>query len=580
MDPMNRRGFLSVFASGLAAVTLYGPASAARSEKALTESGKRAFTGAGTTLETVATPVGSAGYRELTAGPGWPLVVRDELTGAIGGRDERRTGLASFVQFTDLHLTDAQSPMRFEYLHPITGSAHRPHETLTIQGCASLIRRVNSLRTGPFTGRAPELVVCTGDNTDNHEHAELDWYLTVLAGGTVTPNTGNTREYEGVQNSGSQLYWNPENPDQDLYKKSGFPELPRLLSSAIEQFESPGLRIPWYTVFGNHDDSVSGTLPPGLPFVDAIYTGSQKLEGLDSEQETEKLAKTMSENPRAAAEALPRLRGPIRTVTPDERRNPFTPKEFLSAHLDHRYTGAGPRGHGFSEHNAESNTGYYTFPIAEGVTGISMDSTCRAGFVDGALGTEQFEWIERVLEQGSSRYYDASGELVRQDASDQYFVLFSHHTSGTMHNLVPDPERLFERRHSGEELVALLQRFPNVLAWVNGHTHRNEIIPHRHEHPRRSFWEINTASHVDYPHHARIIELAGNGDGTLSIFTTLIEADSPYETDYGDTGPRGLASLYRELAYNDIHRDDAHLGSAADHNTELLLADPLQGAGR
>ncbi|WP_037345001.1 TIGR03767 family metallophosphoesterase [Sciscionella sediminilitoris] len=575
MDPVSRRRFLATGGAAAAALTFGGTAGAAGLDRALRETRRRAIAPAGTTLETVATQQGNSGYRTLTAGPGWPLVTRTDLSTGASGRDDRRRALASFVQFTDIHIVDAQSPMRFEYLHPFTGSAHRPHETLTTQGGTSLVRRVNSLTTGPFTGRAPDFVVCTGDNTDNHERIELDWYLSMLSGGTIVPNTGNAGEYEGVQNSGATLYWNPGNSVKDMYKDKGFPYLPHLLSTAIQQFESPGLRIPWYAVFGNHDDSVSGTLPPGLPFVDAIYTGTLKLEGLSSSSEAEKLAGAMRENPRAAADALPHLDGPIRVVAADERRKPFTPKEFVSAHLADEVTGKGPFGHGFSERNVEENSGYYTFPIAEGVVGISMDSTCRAGFVNGAIGTAQFEWIERVLTKGSSRYYDSEGKLVKQDASDTYFLLFSHHTSDTMDNGVPDPERLFEKRHTGAELLALLHRFPNVLAWVNGHTHRNEISPRPGDRPEQGFWEINTASHVDYPHHARIIELADNGDGTLSLFTTLIEAESPYETNYADTSPRGLASLYRELAYNDIHRDQDFLGAAKDHNTELLLTDPL-----
>ncbi|CAM5651428.1 hypothetical protein SRIMM317S_06081 [Streptomyces rimosus subsp. rimosus] len=64
----------------------------------------------GTTLATVATPRGAAGYRRLAEGPGWDRVVRAELAAARPGLDDRRTVLASFVQFTDLHLVDVQNP--------------------------------------------------------------------------------------------------------------------------------------------------------------------------------------------------------------------------------------------------------------------------------------------------------------------------------------------------------------------------------------------------------------------------------------------------------------------------------------
>ncbi len=118
-----------------------------------------------------------------------------------------------------------------------------------------------------------------------------------------------------------------------------------------------------------------------------------------------------------------------------------------------------------------------------------MDSTNRIGFTDGSLGDAQFRWIEKVLVAGSSRYFDAAGHQSTHSVSDTYFVLFSHHTSTTMGNLLPDPANLFEPRHSGQEVVALLQRFPNVLAWVNGHTHVNDINPRLGATPERSFWE-------------------------------------------------------------------------------------------
>ena len=111
---------------------------------------------AGPTLQTVGTPTGT-GFRRLTAGPGWPLVVR------------------------------------VEDVHPFIGSAHRPHETLSTQGSAALVKRVNGL-AGPYTGRQFDFVLCTGDNTDNHETIELEWFLTVLNGGTVTPTCTRTRD--------------------------------------------------------------------------------------------------------------------------------------------------------------------------------------------------------------------------------------------------------------------------------------------------------------------------------------------------------------------------------------------------
>jgi metallophosphoesterase (TIGR03767 family) len=577
MASYSRRRFLGGAAAAAAGLGLADSpyASAAAYDRALATTAARAVQVAGTTLEQAAAPVGTGPYVRLGAGPGWPVVVRNELAAGAAGRDDRRTGLASFVQFTDLHLADTESPVRFEYLAPFIDSAHRPHETLTVRGAASLVERVNALAGGPYTGRPFSLVMATGDNTDNHELVELDWYLSVMSGGAVTPSTGDTSRYEGVQNSGSAAYWNPESGFRDDYKAKGFPQVPGFLSAAGRPFTATGLRTPWYTTVGNHDDSIEGTLPD-LGLLGSLYTGGNKIEGLDSATAA-KLADAVQHDPASAVVLLGRLlaTGPVRKVTPDARRAPFTPGQFAAAHLDPAYTGAGPYGHGFTQSAADSGRLYYTFPVAPGVLGISLDTTNRAGWADGSIGTAQLKWLESVLQSVATHWYDTAGNVVRRGSQDQYVLVFSHHTSTTMGNTLPDPYNLFEARHSGAELVSLLQRYPNVLAWINGHTHANQITPHAHAVAERSFWEINTASHVDFPQHARVIEVADNGDGTLSLFTTLIESAAPYTTDFGDTSERGLAALYRELSYNDPYAAPAaKLGAAGDHNTELLLARP------
>jgi metallophosphoesterase (TIGR03767 family) len=262
----------------------------------------------------------------------------------------------------------------------------------------------------------------------------------------------------------------------------------------------------------------------------------------------------------------------------------FAPQEYMATHLDPAYAGAGPTGHGFTEDNLDSDRMYYTFEVAEGVLGISIDTTYRSGHFEGSVGSAQLDWLERTLAAHSSLSYDADGRTVRNPgADDAYILLFSHHHSPSMTRRPdagsPDAAGADEPRHDGAEVIDLLSRFPNVVAWLNGHSHLSKITPHPHATPARSFWEVNTASHVDYPHHARLIELTDNHDGTLSLFTTLIESSAPYATDFDDLSPLGLASLYRELSYNapglaaamtDGVKESA-AGSAADRNAELLV---------
>jgi metallophosphoesterase (TIGR03767 family) len=570
MSSINRRRFLAGLSAG-AALSLAGL------DKALALTAGRAVRIGGTTLEQAAAPSGAAGgYQRLVAGPGWPLMVRGDLAAPQSGRDDRRTGLAGFVQFTDMHLCDTESPMRFEFLGHLDDAACRPQETLTVRGASALVERVNSIGSGPYTGLPFSMVVTTGDNTDNHELIELDWYLSVMSGGLITPNSGDPTRYEGVQNSGDPAYWNPELSFQDTYKQAGFPQIPGFLEAAGRTFQAPGLAVPWYTTVGNHDDSIVGTLPD-LGLLNSVYTGDRKLEGVNAADAAQLLAQFKTD-PVGALLKFGQLLDDVslvREVTPDSRREPFTPQSFARAHLNPAVTGAGPFGHGFTADSAASGDLYYTFPIADGVLGISLDTTNMAGWADGSIGTAQLHWLEQQLQAHSGHWYDTDGNVVRGGQGGDYIVVLSHHTSTTMGNLLPDPRNIFEQRHNGSELVALLQRYPNVVAWVNGHTHMNQITAHGHAVPERSFWEINTASHIDFPQHARIIELADNGDGTLSLFTTLIESAAPYATSFDNTSDANLAALYRELSFNDPFAKPAvKIGTSLDHNTELLLAKP------
>ncbi|GHF35780.1 metallophosphoesterase [Streptomyces mashuensis] len=509
-------------------------------------------TGAGTTLASVAAPRGTGGYRRLGAGPGWPRVVRSELAEGRSGREDRRTVLASFVQFTDLHLTDVQHPLRYEFFRSGEAGAWRPHEALTLPGVVSLVERVNKVRRGPVTGAPFRFVVTTGDNGDENAKIEAEWFLTALSGGRMNPQTGDPKHYEGVQNSNLKLYWHPDSALRDQDKQLGYPRIDGYLAAACRTVTSPGLNIPWYSTFGNHDLLSGGCYPAAGSFIAEVCVGGRKLQYIPpAEAKWLMEGETAGADPKGARirDMLNKHRREMRTVTPDPRRVPLTPRQYAALHLEPRFTGRGPVGHGYTRENLDSGNLYYTFRVAEKVIGISIDSTDPGGHYQGSLGTAQLNWLDRTLAQHK----------------DEYALVFSHHPSWSMNNTTPDPARPQEARHGGDEILALLQRHNNVLAWINGHSHRNRIRP------RGSFWEIATASHIDYPQLARIIEITDNHDGTISLFTTLIESAAPYRTDFHDLSQTGLASLYRELAFNAPGNDTTLSGTPTDRNTELLL---------
>ncbi|GHD98989.1 TIGR03767 family metallophosphoesterase [Streptomyces alanosinicus] len=512
----------------------------------------------GTTLASVATPRAGSGYRRLGDGAGWQRVVRGELAAPKSGRAGRRTALAAFVQFTDLHLQDVQHPLRLEYLRSNGVHSWRPHEALTVQGAISLVERVNTLKGAPATGAPLHFVMTTGDNTDNNAHSELEWFMKVMSGGRISPNSGDPRHYEGVQNSGMKLYWQPDAALRDNDKALGFPHLKGFLAAAIREVQSPGLKLPWYSTVGNHDALPLGCFGShGDPYLAEAAVSGKKLMDV-SARDAMKLGDAIKgvNDPKGAhyRDFLKAHARSMRSVTADEKRAPYTPADYLKAHLDPAHQGLGPVGHGYSSANLSAGTQYYAFRISDDVIGISLDTTDAGGLPQGSLGTAQLMWLDKTL----------------KDNKDSYAVVFSHHTSTSMDNTRPDPARPGEKRHGGAEVLSVLGAHANVLAWVNGHVHKNVITPHKGS-GARSFWEISTASHIDYPHLARIVELVDNKDGTISVFTTLIESAAPHRTDFADLSQTGLSALYRELAYNAPGASTTLGGAAADRNTELVL---------
>jgi metallophosphoesterase (TIGR03767 family) len=380
------------------------------------------------------------------------------------------------------------------------------------------------------------------------------------------PNSGDPTRYEGVQDQDATSfdvhYWHPEalSPTSDNYKQFwAFPAYPGLLAAVIKGFPATGLGMPWYTCFGNHDGLMQGNAP-GNGGLQAIATGPVKVTGLPAG-----MSPGDFQNARASGDptiVTKMLTAPARTVTADGARAIVSPQQWIDAHLSSPAR-PGPKGHGLTDANKTTGTLYYTFTIAPGVLGISLDTVNRGGYADGSIGANQLAWLQ--IQLGA--------------AKDQLVVLFSHHNLQTLSNPVPDPvggTGNDPQRVLGPQIETLLHKYPNVVLWVNGHSHVNRIVPHPDPAGvTGGFWEIATAAHVDWPQHARLVELVDNHDGTISIFGTLIDHAAPAATTVGATDVLGLAAISRELSANDFQLDRVTaLGRDVDRNVELVLKAP------
>jgi metallophosphoesterase (TIGR03767 family) len=529
-------------------------------------------------------PNGTGAYRGLVAGAGEPYQTSSVVLVPHAPADNRV--LISFAQMSDLHIVDHQSPLRVEFLdrygpdNPTanfgTDSAYRAHEMLTTQLTDAMCRAIRHQYRGPVTGIPLRLTLVTGDVVDNCQYNEARWYIDLLDGGRIEPNSGaaGDQSVSGNAFGVNRYYWHPElrqweldNGGLDHNFLAGFPSVPGLLGAAHRPFQATGLGMPWYAAFGNHDVLVQGNAPTWFPFIgrllDDVAVGTFKPTDTRN---------PLSDGSQADAwYLLTNLIGS--TVTADPRRRLLSKVDFIREHFT---TTGTPRGHGFV---SGRNDAYYAVPspATDLFQFIALDSADDSlPDADGSIDDDQFEWLEDRLRSCSSRYRAASGSgFVNQPGvQDKLVIVFCHHTLDTMNKSTPTT-------HHGDELRALLLRFPNVIMLVNGHKHANSIRAHGRADGGVSngFAEINTASHIDWPVQSRLIEVT-EGDGVLSIYTTMIDADAPLSSGGDLSTPAALASLGRELAANDIQEvasgiDRRRGVSPATRNARLLLPAPF-----
>ena len=295
-------------------------------------------------------------------------------------------------------------------------------------------------------------------------------------------------------------------------------------------------------------------------------------------------------------------------MPPDPDRRHVSETEYKQLH------NTGDNSHGYSYvdktelKRSKGAASYYAFSPRSGFRFISLDTVAEGGGSNGNIDDPQYNWLERELDRNSSTQWNGK-KLVRDKDPDRLVVTYSHHkienltitstdeTAGACEgaNDVPgcdrDPRKStpIHRGTQGKETIRdLMLKYPGVIAFVTGHSHRHEIKAFNNS-CRSGFWQINTASHTDFPQQGRQIEVMDNRDGTLSLFNTVVDQAAPIDPPAPGTPANvftdaQLGSIARVLSANDPQglgpgsdvderRNDGR-GKASDRNVELPIRDP------
>ena len=459
----------------------------------------------------------------------------------------------------------------------------------------------------------------------------------VQEGGRAEAAAAEGARYTGVQDYDdypagapvTPLYYDPDEPLGPAF--DDWPEYDGLMDRAQQiSFTPEGLDVPFYVTNGNHDVLVQGNEDANVAFED-IATGcfkalattndpTQPPDGLDGPDPNPLLS--------------PANVGMLVPPDPDRR---FVSKPQIKEVYGETDEGPGDDDHGFAYVDpaelaaSRGSASYYAWDPEQtpGLRFISMDTNSEggqtaegvaAGSSNGNIDDPQFQWLKR--------------ELTAAKEKDQLVVIFGHHPVRSMsteirdeqaaqctsppgppdeHGHDPNPGCDLDPRpsdddpdtpgfgciHNGtddqnnscpdaqhESFEELIDQFPNVVAYVPGHTHEHRLTPFVRT-DGTTWWEVNTSAVIDYPNQSRLVELMDNNDGTLSIFNTVVDhaspATAPEDCPDGPTPQpdcaadfteRQLGSIGRTFTYNDPDNDFSGDGAIEDRNAELLLEDP------
>lgn len=430
-------------------------------------------------------------------GPGLPYEKRLDLMPADYDDSSvvKAANLVRFFTITDVHITDEESPAQAIVFRPWLGnnaiSVYSPLMLYTTHVLDAAIQTINELNKQTQI----DFGLALGDLANNAQYNELRWFIDILDGGNINPDSG----------ADDDPIPGPNNDYQDEFVAVGLDK-----------------SIPWYATVGNHDhfwigskpvnDRIRETLIGGnilqagniLTVPDALSKNTYSTGTLDGST----LYGTI------IGEGIVASMGIIPTVSPDPNRKAISKTDFIS---EFSHTTTLPAGHGFIQTNPENVfNGCYSFepkanlPIKVIVLDDTQDETDISNDIygHGSLKNGRYEWLIAQLQAGQ-----VEGKLMIIAAHVPIGVAFGEEVGWY--------DETVER-----DLIAELKTYPNLILWVSGHRHLNTVTAFKSDdvnHPENGFWEVETKSLREFPQQFRTFDIVRNSDNTISIFITNVD---------------------------------------------------------
>ncbi|HWQ65807.1 MAG TPA: TIGR03768 family metallophosphoesterase [Methanospirillum sp.] len=458
----------------------------------------------------------------------------------INTSGQKTANLLRFFDMTDIHISDKESPnqaIQYGYKGG-QSSGYSPVMLSTTQVLDAAVQTINALhKEDPF-----DFGIALGDAANNEQYNELRWYIDVLDGKTIKPDSGA-----------------PDDP------------IPGPLNDYQDEFKAAGLdkSITWYQVLGNHDHNWIGMNPPD-DYLKANYTGEYILNignvfsdprGIESRGFYMGAidGRTVDGNI-IGVDNVSEVKAPPKVLAADPNRRAITVDEWMGEFFN---TSSRPKGHGFNQSDAQAGVANYSFEPKSDIPikVIVLDDTQPAtdsnagGYGHGSLDNQQFDWLVNELDQGQ-----ADGKLMIIAAH----IPIGVESKGSSLDEYTAWSSVAEVTE--EQLLAKLHEYPNLILWVAGHRHVNAITPQESpdaEHPELGFWEVETSSLRDFPQQFRTFDIVRNSDNTISMFATNVD---PAVKE----GTIAAQSRSYDVAAWQIFNDSVPYPPSCSYNAELV----------